>query len=337
MYKCKHCGKEFDNKFKLAGHSTFCTNNPNRKQNLKKLAEARKSIEHNIEHQHLHCQYCNKEVANKGCLVRHENSCKFNPKSEKFKYINEKQIKETKTKQKKVISEETKQKIREGLQRWKENNKEKFIAYSKGQSQVCENFKQYLRNNNIDFVEEYCPYPEERLYRLDISWPDEKIAVEINGSQHYDSEGNLNEISLEKQKFFEDKGWKIIQIYYRWCYSIIKNQDKINSIFDLPIHNKNYVKECYKRSYISKLKKEKLVQEREEKINARKNKEKQIIQNLIENSGIDFSKSGWSTEAKQYLENRGELWSKHVFQNIKKYFPEFLQRNDVWKRKGSKY
>ena len=113
--------------------------------------------------------------------------------------------------------------------------------------------------------------------------------------------------------------------------------DKINSIFDLPIHNKNYVKECYKRSYISKLKKEKLVQEREEKINARKNKEKQIIQNLIENSGIDFSKSGWSTEAKQYLENRGELWSKHVFQNIKKYFPEFLQRNDVWKRKGSKY
>lgn len=326
MYKCKYCGKEFDNKQKLAGHSTFCKKNPKYNNNIEKLSENRGKNIHIHENQHLHCQYCDKEVANRGCLIRHENSCDLNPNVKKL-------IKIKKDKKGFKHSPETKQKIRESLQKWKENNKEKFIAYSKGQSIVCENFKQYLRNNNIDFVEEFCPYPEERLYRLDISWPDEKIAIEINGSQHYDKDGNLNKYSLEKQKFFENKGWRIIQIYYRWCYSILKNQQKISSIFELPIHNKNYVKEIYKKSYLVKLKKE----QRTFEINQKEEKQKQIIQNLIENSGIDFSKSGWSTEAKQYLENRGELWSKHIFQNIKKYFPEFLQRNDVWKRKGSKY
>lgn len=334
MYKCKHCGKEFEDKRKLAGHSTFCKKNPKYNENTKRLKENREKIHHIHKNNHFHCQYCDKEIANKGCLVLHERSCRKNPnicKTENIKNISK--IKKEGYWKGKHLSNETKQKIRESLQKWKENNKEKFIAYSKGQSIVYENFKQYLRNNNIDFVEEFCPYPEERLYRLDISWPDEKIAIEINGSQHYDKDGNLNEYSLEKQRFFENKGWKIIQIYYRWCYSILKNQQKISSIFDLPIHNKNYVKEIYKRSYLSKLKKEQKIL----KINQKEEKQKQIIQNLVENSGIDFSKSGWSTEAKQYLENRGELWSKHIFQNIKKYFPEFLQRNDVWKRKGSKY
>ena len=58
--------------------------------------------------------------------------------------------------------------------------------------------------------------------------------------------------------------------------------------------------------------------------------------NLINNSGIDFSKSGWSTQATKYLKERGELWNKLIFKCIRKYYPEFLQREDVWKRKGSK-
>ena len=28
MYKCKHCGKEFDNRYKLTGHSTYCEKKP---------------------------------------------------------------------------------------------------------------------------------------------------------------------------------------------------------------------------------------------------------------------------------------------------------------------
>lgn len=56
------------------------------------------------------------------------------------------------------------------------------MMYCRKKSKCQENFKQYLRSKNIDFVEEYCPYPNERLFSLDIAWPDEKIAIEINGS-----------------------------------------------------------------------------------------------------------------------------------------------------------
>ena len=142
--------------------------------------------------------------------------------------------------------------------------------------------------------------------------------------------------TLEKQKFFENHGWKIIQIYYKWCYGTIENNKVINSIFDLPIHNKEYVKEIYKRSYIKeqeKLKLEKLKQEQKQEI---EEQHKQIIYNLINNSGIDFTKQGWSKQVINYLANRNELWNKGIFRCIRKYYPEFLQREDIWKRKGSK-
>ena len=340
MFKCKFCGKEFDNKQKLGGHASKCKENPNYENNLKQLENARKKI--NYENQHLHCKFCGKEIANKGCLILHETHCINNPlhqlsKTQEYKlYKDNKRDKNGKIPsywKGKHLSENHKQKIRDGLQKWKIEHREEFLAYSKGQSKCCENFKQYLRDNNIDFIEEYMPYPNERLYSLDIAFPDEKIAIEINGSQHYDNKGNLNQFTLDKQSFFENKGWKIIQIYYRWCYGVLYNNKEINSIFDLPIHNKNYVKEIYKRSYKKqeqKLIKDKQKQEIEEN-------HKQIIYNLITNSGIDFSKRGWSHKAIDYLKSRNELWNKLIFKCIRKYAPDFLKRDDVWKRKGSVY
>ena len=344
MCKCKYCGKEFDNKQKLGGHIIHCEKNPNFENSKKQLELARKNIKHN-SNQHLYCQYCGKEIGNKGCLILHEKYCINNPNHilSKTQQYNLQKDKKRNNEGKisgvwlnKKLSDLHKQKIREGLQHWKETHKKEFEAYCKGQSKCCENFKQYLRNNNIDFIEEYCPYWKERGYRLDIAFPDEKIGIEINGSQHYDNEGNLNEITLEKQKFFENHGWKIIQIYYKWCYGVIENNKIINSIFDLPIHNKKYVKEIYKKSYFKKQEKLKLEKIKEEQKQNIEEQHKQIIYNLINNSGIDFTKSGWSKQAINYLTNRNELWNKGIFRCIRKYYPEFLQRNDVYIRKGSK-
>jgi very-short-patch-repair endonuclease len=342
MCICKYCQKEFDNKQKLGGHMNFCEKNPNRQNNIENLKNARKHI--NNSNLHLHCQYCGKEVGNNGCLILHEKHCINNPnhilsKSQKYKLEKDSRRdingKITPYWKGKHLSEETKQKIRKGLQHWKETHPEEFLNYSRSKSKCCENFKQYLRNNNIDFVEEYIPYPNERLYSLDISFPDEKIGIEINGSQHYDKDGNLNEASINKQKFFEDKGWKIIQIYYRWCYGVLYNNEKINSIFDLPIHNKNYVKEIYKRSYQKQQEKIKQKIIKDKKNQEIEEQRKQIIYNLINNSGIDFTKSGWSKKATEYLLNRNEMFNKGIFRIIRKYYPEFLQREDVWKRNGS--
>ena len=340
MFKCKYCDKEFNTKEKLGGHVRWCKLNPNYENYLKQLEFVRQHI--NYKHQHLQCKYCGKEIGNKGCLVLHENHCEKNPNhiiSKKEQYKLDRDNRRDKNGKLpsywkgKHLSEEHKQKIKEGLKKWKEIHREEFLAYSRGQSKCCENFKQYLRNNNINFIEEYIPYPNERLYSLDISFPDEKIAIEINGSQHYDKDGNLNQSTLDKQKFFEERGWKIIQIYYKWCYGVLYTNKEINSIFDLPIHNKNYVKEIYKRSY--KKQQDKIVKEKEkQKI---EDNHKQIIYNLIYNSNIDFSKSGWSAKAYKYLKERNELWNKHIFGLIRNFFPDFLKQENVWKRKGSIY
>lgn len=291
------------------------------------------------------CQFCGRICSNEGNLKRHIKYCIKNPNKIVTKTSlmkeerNSRRDSNGKLKRKGFkLSEEHKNKIRESYHKWLEENRDAFLKYSKGQSNVCENFKNVLRQNNIDFVEEYMPYWKERLYRLDIAFPDEKIGIEINGSQHYTSSGELTKETLEKQKFFEDRGWKIIQVYYK---DAIKEKPLcLNDILKLPIRDKEYIKEEFdtleklKKDKI--LKKEEVIKERALKHEQKEQKEKEIIINLIENSGIDFSKSGWSAKAKQYLKERNELWNVGIFRCIRKYVPEFLKREDVWKRKGSK-
>lgn len=299
------------------------------------------------------CQYCGKEIGNKGCLVLHEKYCLKNPnriisKTQAYKEDKDSRRNETGKIIKhgnigKHLSNEHKQKLRESYHKWISENKAIFNKYSSGQSKACEIFKQTLKNNGIDFIEEYMPYWKERGFRLDIAFPDTKIGIEINGTQHYNSDGSLNDGTIEKQKFFEDKGWKIIQIYYK--DAIKESPSCLTEILKLPIRDKQYIKEDFDthiKIKNEKNKRKQIIQENKQKeklikLEEKTNKERQIIQNLIENSGIDFSKSTWSKQAIEYLKSRNELWNKMIFRCIRKYYPEFLKQDNVWKRKGSKY
>ena len=40
MYKCKYCGKEFENKNQIGGHTTYCKLNPNRKNTIEKVKKS---------------------------------------------------------------------------------------------------------------------------------------------------------------------------------------------------------------------------------------------------------------------------------------------------------
>lgn len=335
MCKCKYCGEEFESKTKLGGHTTYCKLNPNRNKNLKKLIISRSNIDYNnLKGNKFICQYCGKEVGNKGCLVLHEKSCLNNSN-----YIKKDLSIKPKEKIKRVLSAEHKEKIRRSYHKWMDEHYDDFIKYSSGQSNVCEHFKEVLRNNNIDFIEEYCPYWKERGYRLDIAFPDEKIGIEINGTQHYKLNGELNESTLEKQIFFENHGWTIIQLYYKDTYG--NNPKCLNDILKLPIRDKHYIKNDFDIRLQLKQQKEKQLEEKRNNklvlLEEENNKRKEIIRNLIENSNIDFSKRGWSSKAKDFLKERNELFSNHIFQNIVKYFPDFLKHENVFKRKGSIY
>lgn len=309
------------------------------------------------------CKYCGKKIGNKGALVGHENVCKLNPN--KISYPNRKgnggksanhiasnqYIKaknegreihisdETRFKigigwRNKHLTNEMKEKISNSRKKWLSEHKDQHVwkRNSKFLSIPCENLKQYLKDKGINFVEEYEPFNDIN-YCLDIAWPDEKIAIEVNGNQHYNKDGSLNKYYQKRHNLFVERGWKIFEIHYTKCYNI--NINDFNDILELPIYDKEYVGKYFSKKEIKKQIKE---QENLIKQNLKQqeyNKRKQIIENLINNSGIDFTKSHWSTDAYNYLLNRNELFNKGIFRIIKYYCPEFLQREDVWKRKGS--
>ena len=342
MFKCKYCGKEFESKQKLGGHTTACKLNPNYENHLLQLKNARENIKY--KDQHLHCQYCGKETGNKGSLILHEKYCINNPNhvlsKTQLMYIERNSRRDKKgniiIKKYYKLSEKTKRKISEGRKQWLLEHKDEHVwrRDSKFLSIPCENLKQYLKNKGINFVEEYEPFDDVN-YCVDIAWPDEKIAIEVNGNQHYNRDGSLSKYYQKRHNLFEQRGWKVIEVHYIKCYNI--NINDFEDILNLPIYDKNYVGKYFSKLELKekKLKEEKIKKEKE-KQQIRENN-KQIIYNLINNSGIDFSKSGWSGKAYQYLKNRNELIDKCIFRLIKNYYPEFLQREDVWKRKGSIY
>lgn len=98
---------------------------------------------------------------------------------------------------------------------WKTNDKFK--------SMPCEHLKNVLKNRNILFIEEYAI----NTYSLDIAFPQLKIAIEVNGNQHYSIKGILKEYYQKRHDYIESLGWYIYELHYKIPYS-----DKINEIID---------------------------------------------------------------------------------------------------------
>lgn len=237
------------------------------------------------------CQYCGKEVGNKGCLVIHEKSCYKN--QNRIKHNNGVHTNINQTSWNKGLTQETSKSIKNGHEKWMKLYKEGKIKFNphkwtdeeklnlsnkrkqwlkehpnehvwkrntKFISEPCENFKNYLKTKNINFIEEYTPFNDIN-YCLDIAWPDEKIAIEVNGNQHYNKDGSLSEYYQKRHDLFVERGWKVFEIHYSKCYNIDIND--FTDILNLPIYDKNYV-----GKYFSK--KEKQKEKQKEKTNKKK-------------------------------------------------------------------
>lgn len=135
-------------------------------------------------------------------------------------------------------SEESKAKISAKRKQWLEMNPDlhPWKKLNKFKSKPCENVKKFLLENNIEFLPEYpCGIPE-RYFSIDIALPDKKIAIEINGRQHYDEYGNLKPYYQERHDLLISSSWQVFEIYYTHCFdfskwsefiSFLKNQESI--------------------------------------------------------------------------------------------------------------
>lgn len=281
------------------------------------------------------CKYCGKEIGNAGCLALHERRCKKNPN---YKPTEKQQLKLNKklNKQKYICSDETKEKISKSRKKWLFEHKEQHVwkRNTKFKSVPCENVKQFLTDNNINFVPEYTPF-EDVNYCIDIAFPHEKIGIEINGNQHYDKNGNLSQYYQQRHDLFIERGWKLYEVHYTKCFDI--NNSFFKSLLNLNLKNENcseYIKEQKLRKNKRSIERERLKQEQEQKKIDEFNYRRNILINAHKNSNIDFSKSGWSKKLYIWLLNRNELFNKMIFRAIKFYYPEFFEDN-IWTRKGT--
>jgi len=188
------------------------------------------------------CVYCGKEIANSGGLARHQFGCVLNPNrviypkpspNAGFKAghkawnagltkdvdsrlaINDLTKKKIRAKsQGRTHSDQTKQKISAARTDYLLKNPSQ-VPYllnhsSRGASYPEIYWKAVLDSYNLDYEQEY----QIRLYSIDFAFLRPKVALEIDGEQHYLDEKIVSS-DLRRTKFLRDNGWKVIRV--RWA------------------------------------------------------------------------------------------------------------------------
>lgn len=306
ILNCEFCGKNFKKPGALGIHKRVCLNNPNRKP-LENNGNGWKFVKHKkAPYGTWKCEECNLIFDTKHELYEHKhnlhniktrdrsNVCEFckekyeGTKREHLKICSSRRHKGYKhtEEEKKKISEQRKLYLKQHPENhpWKRNGK--FT------SKPCETLKKFLREK-YKFVEEYTDTRWEHNYSLDIAFLEKKIAIEINGNQHYNSNWELNEYYQKRHDYLTSNGWNVLEIHYAWCYI----EDKIKEICEAIDNNKTIsfeeTKKLLEHKRLTKLEKEQKrkenhLQREQEKLNLINERKVQIL-----NCGEDLTKYGW--------------------------------------------
>ena len=128
-------------------------------------------------------------------------------------------------------SEETKKKISEARKKYLLENPDKvpyrLNHYSKGRSYPEEYWKIVLDSNNISYVEQY----PIGLYQLDFAILDQKIDLEIDGSQHY-CDQRIVESDKRRTEYLESLGWKVIRVNWSEYQKMVDKKQFVEYILN---------------------------------------------------------------------------------------------------------
>ena len=126
-------------------------------------------------------------------------------------------------------SEETKKLLSEKRKAYLAEHKHNWSRYSNKESLPEQKFRELLEKSNLKLKQYYIPPDSNRFYEIDFAHVESKIGFEINGNQHYNSDGTLKDYYKERQQHFINLGWKIVEIHYSLCFK----EEVISSIIGL--------------------------------------------------------------------------------------------------------
>lgn len=292
-WKCKDCDECFKTKAKLYEHRHEIHNIKTRDRS-------------NV------CKFCKEKY--EGTAREHLKICSSR-RHKGFRWTDE---------EKKMLSEKRKAYLKEHPDEhpWKRNTKFK--------SKPCEHLKNILKQK-FEFEEEYTDTRWEHNYSIDIAFLDKKLAIEVNGNQHYTNEGKLNTYFQNRHDYLISKGWQVLEIHYANCYKL----EKIEEIKNAIINEKDI--DYYEHQLLfankTKILKEKQIEKEEKQKYAKENglikcngkingcgvtfDEWNKRKDLILNSGIDLTKYGWVGKVIEKTK-----LSKRIIENTVKRFEE---------------
>ena len=94
---------------------------------------------------------------------------------------------------------------------------------------ACERLKAELKQNGLQFEEEYHDNSWNRLFSLDIAFVQIKLDIEVNGTMHYNPDGTLKDYYKERHDYLEALGWKVIEFEHYKCF----DEKEIESLVEL--------------------------------------------------------------------------------------------------------
>jgi very-short-patch-repair endonuclease len=250
------------------------------------------------------CKFCNLEFDHGRKLGGHQIWCKKNPER---KSLIEKSGSGNRGRK---LSDEQKKKISESRKKYLQENPE-MVPYKLNHSSKISYPERYFLRVLRGFIFQY--KVPGTLYEIDFANQERKIAIEIDGEQHYEDRKMVDH-DLKRDKILKDLGWKTIRIRWSQFQSLDKDQRKkvIDKIMTFTIDPEKDIIFFYEF---------KKSQERSEK-NKKYEEKKKIINeriNKILESNINFGKIGWVSLVSELLgikKNGGGKW-------IRKNMPDF--------------
>lgn len=231
--KCEFCGVELETKLALRKHLPFCEKHTHRAAynnwecNCGKVFRTRKLLQEHKRKCELHkdkktyivfkCEFCGLERnTTKEAATKHLKYCKGNPN--RIECPSHKH------------SEETKKRISESMKKHLEKHPDMAgfkLNHSSKESYPEKYFREWLQKEKLFSEREY----QVGRYALDFAWPERKIYLEIDGSQHHSD--YMIKHDEERTKKLSELGWVCVQRVYWPDYKKLNLKERENFLLKL--------------------------------------------------------------------------------------------------------